>query len=139
MNIYRWNDLSLGMKAEFTTFVTATMMAEFRNLSGDTNPLHFDAAFAAAAGHPAPVGFGMLTAAFYSTLVGVHLPGAFAVLHGIDVDFHRPVYAGDRLTVSGEITFLSDAVRRVELSATIRDDSGRRMSRARIRVGVHEH
>jgi 3-hydroxybutyryl-CoA dehydratase len=139
MKSLRWGELRVGLTAAFDVTVTTEMMTQFRELSGDLNPLHQDADFAAAAGHPAPVAFGMLTASFYSTLVGVHLPGRFAILQGIDLDFHRPVYAGDRLSVSGEVSFLSEAVRRVELSAVIRDSAGQRVSKARIRVGLHEH
>lgn len=139
MNELRWEDIRVGLAAVFDVTVTLEMMTQFRVLSGDTNPLHQDSEFAAEAGHPAPVAFGMLTASFYSQLVGVHLPGRFAILHGMDVDFHRPVYVGDRLFVSGEVSFLSEAVRRIELAAVIRDSAGRRVSKARIRAGLHEH
>ncbi len=139
MNSYRWSDLAVGLTAEFRTLVTEPMMTAFRELSGDTNPLHCEPAFAKAAGHPSPVTFGMLTASFYSTLVGVHLPGKFAVLHGVDIDFNSPVYVGDELIVRGEVVFLSEAVRRVELKANVRKASGQRVSKATIRAGVHEH
>jgi 3-hydroxybutyryl-CoA dehydratase len=139
MNRYVWSDLHVGMTARFDAVVTEAMMATFRELSGDVNPLHSDPEFAARRGHRSPVVFGLLAASFYSTLVGVHLPGELGMLHGIDIDFHRPVYAGDRLEVSGEIKFLSDAVRRVEIAAVIRDTAGNRLSRAKIRAGLHEH
>ncbi len=139
MKRYRWADLTVGMTASFEVVVSERHMALFRELSGDENPLHADPAFAARAGHPSPVVFGMLTSSFYSTLVGVHLPGELALLHGIDLDFHRPVYVGARLTVAGEITFLSDAVRRIQIQASLRDEAGNAISRAKIRVGLLEH
>jgi 3-hydroxybutyryl-CoA dehydratase len=139
MNSYRWKDLAVGMTAEFRAVVSQHMMDMFRELSGDTNPLHRDAEFARAAGHPQPVVFGMLTASLYSTLIGVHLPGRFGVLHGVDIDFHSPVYVGDELIIRGEVAFLSEAVRRVELKAIVRNGSGRRVSKATVRAGVHEH
>ena len=139
MNSYRWSDLRVGMTAQFDAVVTDAMMSTFRELCGDVNPLHSKPEFAARAGHRAPLVYGLLSSSFYSTLVGVHLPGEFAVLQGIDIDFHRPVYPGDALRVSGEITFLSEAVRRVELRGVITDAEQNRVSRARIRVGLHEH
>jgi acyl dehydratase len=70
--------------------------------------------------------------------VGVHLPGRYALLHGIDLDFVSPAFAGDALRVSGEVTYLTDAYRRIELRGRIRraaDDAV--VSKAKIRVGLH--
>lgn len=139
MNEYRWADLHEGMEDGFEASVTPEMMDAFRALSGDANPLHADAAFAAAAGHPGVVAFGLLTSAFYSRLVGVHLPGRFALLLGIDLDFVRPVYPGDRLTVRGEIVQLTEAYRKIDLRARILGEAGQVVSKAKIRVCLHEH
>jgi 3-hydroxybutyryl-CoA dehydratase len=139
MNRYRWNDLLVGMMAEFEALVTERMMAMFCEMSGDVNPLHVDPAFAARAGHRAPVVYGLLASSFYSTLVGVHLPGEFAMLQGIDIEVHRPAYVGERLKIRGGITFLSEAIRRVEIAASTQDANENRVSRARIRVGMYEH
>jgi 3-hydroxybutyryl-CoA dehydratase len=136
MKRYRLSDLRIGMSERFEVLVTDAMMSTFRDLSGDINPLHTDASFALAAGHPRPVVFGLLTASFFSTLVGVHLPGELGMLHGIDVDFHSPVYPGAHLIVSGEIIALSEAARRVEMRGLISNAEGKRVARARIRAGV---
>src|SRR5262249_31210425 len=100
MNEYRWDDLKIGLRHEFEVTVTPAMMTAFAAMSGDENPLHVDAAYATRAGFRAPVAFGLLTSSFYSQLVGVHLPGRFALLHGIDVDFVTPAFAGEVLRVS---------------------------------------
>jgi len=70
--------------------------------------------------------------------VGVYLPGKCALLHGIDVEFKLPAYIGDRLTVSGEVVFLNDAYRRLELKARIRNQAGNVISKAAILAGVRE-
>jgi 3-hydroxybutyryl-CoA dehydratase len=137
MNEYRWEDLRVGLREEFEVTVTDQMMSAFAALSGDENPLHVDPAYAARAGFRAPVTFGLLTSAFYSRLVGVHLPGRFALLHGIDVDFASPAFAGDTLRVSGEVTYLTDAYKRVELRGRIVNGDGKLVSKAKIRVGLH--
>jgi len=138
MNELRWSDLSVGMSAHFDAAITEEMLDTFAALSGDVNPLHMDAAFAKAGGFRDRVAFGMLSSAFYSTLVGVHLPGKWALLHGVDVEFKAPVYAGDRLRVSGEITFLNEAYRRIELKARMTNHSGQTVSKATIQVGLRE-
>ena len=136
MNDYRWDDLTLGMSAQFETQVTPDLMTAFANLSGDINPLHMDEEFAQKAGFPGRVVFGMLTASFYSRLIGVYLPGKRALLDGIDLEFKSPAYIGDRLTVSGEIAFLNDTYHRCEIKARIRNAAGQLISKATIRAGV---
>jgi 3-hydroxybutyryl-CoA dehydratase len=139
MNDFRWSDLHEGLKDQFQATITATMMDAFRAISGDANPLHADPAFAMSAGHPGVVVFGLLTSALYSRLVGVHLPGRFGLLQGIDLDFVKPVFVGERLIVSGEIVHLTEACRRIEMRAKIENSAGQVVSRAKIRVGLHEH
>ncbi len=137
MNTYRWEELSVGMKHDFSATFTEDMAHKFAEISGDVNPLHVDCEYACAAGFSAPVLFGMLTSSLYSQLVGVYLPGKFALLEGIDLDFNSPAFAGEKLTVRGEITFMSESFRRMEIKATIRKEDRKLVSKARIRVGMH--
>jgi len=134
---YRWSDLHIGLTQGFDASFSAQDVSAFAALSGDTNPLHVDAAYALTAGFPGPVVFGMLTSGLYSRLVGVYLPGKFALLQGIDIDFISPCYACDLLHVAGEVVFLSDAFRRLEIKASIRKDDGPLISKAIIRAGFH--
>ncbi len=138
MNDYRVSDLQAGVKASFDAVVTTTMLDQFAQLSGDTNPLHADAEFAQARGYPGRVAFGMLTASFYSTLAGVHLPGRHALLQGVDASFVAPVFAGDRLTVTGEVAVVHEALRQIEVRAHIINQHGKKVSRAKIRVGFSD-
>lgn len=137
MNTYCWDELAVGIKHEFEWTFTEEMVDWFARLSGDINPLHVDRGYAAGAGFPSPVLFGMITSSLYSQLVGVYLPGKFALLEGIDLDFHAPAFAGDNLIVSGEIVFKSDSFRRIEIKARIRKEDRKLISKAVIRVGLH--
>jgi 3-hydroxybutyryl-CoA dehydratase len=134
---YRWDDLYIGLRHEFDATFSANQANAFASLSGDVNPLHVDEAYAKDAGYPGPVLFGMLTSALYSRLVGVYLPGKFALLQGIRIDFSSPCYAGDCLHVAGEVVFLSEAYRRLEIKATIRNGDGKLVSKALIKAGFH--
>jgi 3-hydroxybutyryl-CoA dehydratase len=138
MNDYQWTDLAIGLRAEFKVRLTVEMLDSFATLSGDVNPLHLDQDFAHAAGFPGRVAFGLLTSAFYSQLVGVHLPGRKALLEGIDIDFKSPAAIGDLLSVSGQVSFLTEAYRRLELKARIDNESGKAVSKATIRVRLRE-
>ena len=139
MNSYRWDELSEGLSHEFEVQLTQSMQQDFLELSGDQNPLHTDGKFAKHAGFRDVVAYGMLTSALYSTLVGVYLPGRYCLLQGIDLDFVNPAFLEDRLRVAGSISYLNQAYRRAEVKASIRNGDGQLISRAKIRVGVHEH
>jgi len=136
MNCYQWSDLKVGLNDAFEVRLTPDMMEAFASISGDTNPLHCDQQFAIQHGFSGTVAYGLLTSAFYSQLVGVHLPGRYALLHGIDVDFVSPAYPGDILNVSGEITYLNEAFRRIEIRANIRNQEEKIVSKAKLRVGL---
>lgn len=138
MNSYRLRDLSVGMASSFDVLVTPEMLRKFLEISGDSNPLHTDATFAMTAGYPACVSYGMLTASFYSTLVGVYLPGRYVLLHGVDASFVAPVFAGDLLTVRGEVSGIHSELGRIEMRAQVTNQHGKKVSRAKIRMGVRE-
>lgn len=139
INQYRWQDLRIGLKHEFQVTITKKMMENFLRDSGDCNPLHVDLAYAEKHGFKGRVVYGLLTSSFYSTLVGVHLPGYYSLLHGIDISFLSPVFIGDSLTISGEVTYLNDAYRQAQISAQIVNAAGVKVSKAKIKVGVRSN
>jgi 3-hydroxybutyryl-CoA dehydratase len=135
---HRFSDLSVGMKAEFEAFVTTEMMDLFAKISGDVNPLHVSSSFAKEHGFNDRVVYGLLTTSFYSKLVGHYLPGENALLHAVDVSFVKPVYVGAKLRVLGEIAYLNEAFKQIEIAASILNGDGLKVSRAKIKAGCHE-
>jgi 3-hydroxybutyryl-CoA dehydratase len=136
MKDFSFAQLSLDQEASFETAITAAMVDDFARISGDHSPLHMDALFAQGAGHPDRVVHGLLSASLFSTLVGVHLPGRYALLHEIKASFHKPVYPGTALTVHGKIVYLNEAFRQAEIKADIRDAAGLKLVAAQIKVGL---
>lgn len=137
MNSYLWSDLAVGLSASFDAQVTEKDLERFREISGDENPLHADDDYAKSQNFKGRVVHGLLVASYYSRLVGMYLPGRSCLLHGIDVDCVNVVYPGDRLNISGSITHLNQAYHQATLSATITNEQGVKVSRAKIRVGLH--
>ena len=128
----------LGLKHTFEASFTTAMMEQFAALSGDFNPLHTNRSYAQALGFPSPVVFGMMSSALYSRLVGMYMPGQFALLQGIDVDFSAPCYVDQELHVEGEVSYLNEAYRRFEIRGRIRAAVDRKtISKCTIRVGFH--
>jgi len=135
MNTYQFQDIAIGMSEEFVVTITDEMMELFLKTCGDVNPLHVDAIYAKQKGFLDRVVYGMLSSSLYSTLVGVYLPGKYCILQGIDVAFHQPVYVGDALTIYGEVSYLNEAYRMVEIRAYIKNKKGKKISKAKIKVG----
>ena len=123
MNHYSINDLSIGHKEVFTVEVTTEMFNKFREITGDINPLHNDEDFARNLGHKGRVAFGMLTASFLSTLAGVYLPGERSLIHSVETKFTKPVYIGDVLSISGEVTEINDTVNQIVLKVEIKNQN----------------
>ena len=138
MNHYVFEDLTLGLEHFFDVTITAAMLERFYDISGDSNPLHIDSAYAKAKGFPDQVVYGMLTASFYSTLVGVHLPGKNALLYGVNTTFHQPVFIGDILTVHGIVHHVHEDYKLIEIKAFIVNQHKKKVSKAKIKVGLHE-
>jgi 3-hydroxybutyryl-CoA dehydratase len=136
INEYRWQDLAVGLRHEFHAHISEAMMKHFLEDFGDCNPLHIDESYAWAKGFKSRVVYGLLSSSLYSTLVGVQLPGKFCLLQGIDVSFVKPVFVADILTVSGEITYLNEAYRRVEIRAQIVNAKNEMVSKAKIKLGL---
>lgn len=138
MKSYSWDELQVGLGAEFEVTVDDAMMDRFFATTGDANPLHLDPEYACARGFRGRVVYGLLTASFFSTLAGVHLPGKRCLLHGVKVDFNKPVHVGDRLRVRGTIAHLSEAYRQIELACEITNQRAEVVSKARLRCGLDQ-
>ena len=93
-----FDELSVGQSAEITAVVGAADIEAFAAISGDTNPLHLDEAYAATTPFGGRVAHGMLTAAYISAVVGTRLPGPGGIYLTQSLRFRRPVKIGDPVT-----------------------------------------
>ena len=136
MNEYKFADIEIGLEESFKVILDDSKMDKFLDISKDTNPLHIDDSYAKKMGYPGRVVYGLLTASFYSTLVGVYLPGKYCLLQGLDIQFSKPVYIGEELKISGKVTYINEAYKQIEIKALITNQNNVRISRAKIKVGV---
>ena len=129
-------DLSVGQSVEFEASATTADVDRFAAVSGDVSPLHVDEGFARSRGFGGRVVHGAYLTALVSRLVGVHLPGENCLLQALTMQFRAPVLAGARLSVTGTVDQLSEAVRTAVLKVAIRDlDSGSLVATAKVTVG----
>lgn len=136
MKKYEFNDLYIGLKEEFEVVITEENMKNFEKISGDLNPLHTSKEYAKSKNMIDRVVYGMLTSSYYSTLVGMRLPGERCLLQGIDISFRLPVFIGEKLKIVGEISYINTLYKVVEIKAYIKNENGKKISTAKIKVGV---
>lgn len=136
MNHYQFEDIYVGLKEEFQVTVSEEMLTQFCSITKDVNPLHTDEAFAKEKGYDSKVAYGMLTASFLSTLAGVYLPGERSLIHSVDSKFTKPVYVGDTLTVSGQVTECNEIFSVFTMKTVIVNQKGEKVLRGKMQIGV---
>ena len=136
MNAYLFDEIHVGLEESFHVTVTKEMMAQFKEITGDINPLHCDKEFANQMGHKDCVAYGMLTASFLSTLAGVYLPGKYSLIHEVEHKFVKPVMASDELHVAGKVIEVNDTFHYFIMKVTITNQLGEKVLRGKMKVGV---
>ena len=117
---YFIEDLSAGMESSSSRVVSREDIDTFAEVSGDTNPLHLDEAYAATTMFNGCIAHGMLSAAYISKVLGTQLPGPGAIYLSQSLKFKAPVRPGDKVDTRVEITDLDAARRRVTVACECR-------------------
>jgi acyl dehydratase len=98
--------LTVGQVATRSLTVTEESVRSFAALTGDYNPLHFDAEFAAGTKFGRLVAQGGLTTGILHALVAMEMPGPGTVFLSQSWKFTAPVYIGDTITARAEVVSL---------------------------------
>src|SRR5437879_2978840 len=96
-------NLVVGRRARRSLTLTAEHVKSYAALTGDYNPLHFDAAFAHRTKFGRLVVQGGLTTGLLHALVAMDLPGPGTVFLSQNWKFTAPVYLGDTITAEAEV------------------------------------
>ena len=135
-DVARIEDFEPGQKASFTKTFTDEDVARFVAITGDTNPLHVDDAFAAKSRFGRRVVHGMLAASVFSTMVGMRLPGTGAIYRAQTLRFLLPVYVGDTVTAHFVVRSVDRARHRLEIDAWIENAAGERVIEGTCEAGL---
>ena len=103
-----FDQLSIGQSAETTRVVGASDIEAFAEISGGTNPVHLDEAYAKTTQFGERIAHGMLSAAYVSAVLGTKLPGPGAIYLTQSVRFRRPVRIGDKVTARVSVKALDE-------------------------------
>ena len=107
-----FEDLSVGQEASLSKTVTEANIAAFAEISGDKNPVHLDAQYAAGTMFKERIAHGMLSAAYISAVFGMKLPGPGAIYISQTLNFKAPVKIGDTVVTTVKVAELIPEKRR---------------------------
>ena len=95
--------LTPGDKTTRIKIISDDVIRSFAELTGDTNPVHLDDAYAAGTRFGRRIAHGMIAAGLISAALANDLPGPGTVYLGQTLQFKAPVYPGDTVTATVEV------------------------------------
>ena len=123
--------LCVGQRARRAQTVTARDVELYAQITGDHNPLHFDADFAARTRFGRLVAQGGIASGMLNALVAMDLPGAGTVFMSQSLEYLAPTYLGDSLTAEVEALSLKADKPVCQLHATTTNQDGTRVPRGK--------
>ncbi len=96
--------IEIGQRASFRKTITEADVILFAGVTGDLNPIHIDDATARETRFGRRIAHGMLAAGMISAVLGLQLPGPGSVYLSQSLAFKRPIFIGDTVTATVEVT-----------------------------------
>ena len=122
----RIEDLGPGTREVTVRTITADDVERFAQISGDLNPIHLDAEFAATTPFGRRVAHGLLTGAIVSA-THTNLTGPGFVYLGQELNFRAPVHIGDTLTTTVTVVEVKAGKRVLVLETVVTKQDGTRV------------
>ncbi|MBX9862297.1 MAG: MaoC family dehydratase [Hyphomicrobium sp.] len=101
-----FEDLTVGQEASLSNTVSERDIQVFADVSGDHNPVHLDADYAAKTMFKQRIAHGILSAAYISAVFGMKLPGPGAIYISQTLAFKAPVKIGDTVVTTVKVVEL---------------------------------
>jgi 3-hydroxybutyryl-CoA dehydratase len=112
----------VGDSIKETRTITDQDVREYARLSGDSNPIHIDDAYAEKTRFKRRIAHGMLVASMITKLAGMKLPGPGSIYVSQTFKFKGPCYVGDTVTAELAVTNVRSDKPIVTLSTIVRND-----------------
>ncbi|WP_235624091.1 MaoC/PaaZ C-terminal domain-containing protein [Mycolicibacterium goodii] len=113
------------MSAEHTAVIDAEIIRAYAQLTGDHNPIHEDAEYAANTRFGRPVAHGMLVAGYVQTaLTALVAPGGVSTSYQFDL--LAPAFEGTSVTAQAVCAHLDPVTHRATFTITVVDDTSRK-------------
>ncbi len=122
---HTYDEITVGQRASFEREVQERDIQLFAVASGDVNPLHLDADYAATTRFGERIAHGMLTGSFVSAALAMELPGPGTIFMEQTLKFRLPVKIGDVITVELEVLEKNDRRQSVTLDCRALNQEGK--------------
>ncbi|MDT8991135.1 bifunctional enoyl-CoA hydratase/phosphate acetyltransferase [Curvibacter sp. APW13] len=119
-----FDELTIGQSAQLVRTLSIDDIRAFAAVSGDTNPAHLDAQYAAETLFHDVIAHGMWGGSLISALLGTQFPGPGTIYLDQSLHFAKPVRVGDTLTVSVTVTAKDAEHKAVELDCQVLNQKG---------------
>ena len=119
----RYQDLSIGLSAEYSRTISDRDVRSFAEITGDFNPVHVDDEAAAKTRFGGRIAHGMLSAGIISSAIANTLPGPGSIYLAQTLKFTAPVRLDDTITVTLTVLELLSK-NRVRLSTVCSNQRG---------------
>jgi 3-hydroxybutyryl-CoA dehydratase len=116
--------IKVGDEASLARTITEAHIVNFAGITGDMNPIHVDAEYAAHSMFKERIAHGMLVAGLISAVLGTQLPGPNSIYLGQDLNFVAPVMIGDTIKVVVTVTGKRDEKRIIKLRTAAYNQRG---------------
>lgn len=120
-----FDEIEVGQTTTYTRTVSENDIKLFAAVSGDVNPVHLDAEFAATTMFGERIAHGMYTGGLISAALAMQLPGPGTIYLGQNLKFERPVKLGDTITVELRVLEKKPEKRIVQLETIARNQHGK--------------
>ena len=124
MSELAYENIKIGDEATLARTITEAHIVNYAGITGDMNPLHVDAEYAAHSMFKERIAHGMLVAGLISAVLGTQLPGPNSIYLGQDLNFVAPVMIGDTIKVVVAVTDKRDEKRIIKLRTTAYNQRG---------------
>lgn len=116
--------IKIGSSATRTRRVTQRDIELFSSITGDRNPIHYDAELSARSRFGSVVVQGGVTSGLLNAVVAEQLPGPGSVFLEVSWRFLAPVRPGDVITARAEVTSVRSDKPVTELATTVTNQVG---------------
>lgn len=114
-----FDSISIGDAASVERTIRAEDVRTFAEVSGDYSPLHVDDTYVRTTVFGKRVVHGAFISSLVSQLVGMRLPGKYALLMRESLEFKKPAFIDDTIVVAGTVITKSEATKIIELAITV--------------------
>ncbi|MGL4608026.1 MAG: MaoC family dehydratase [Eubacteriaceae bacterium] len=124
MNGKTISEIQIGDSGTFEKTISETDVYLYSGITGDFNPAHINHPYAEKSQFKGRIAHGMLSAGLISTVLGMHLPGPGTIYLKQDLKFTAPVYLGDTIKATAQVSKINPEKNMIELETICTNQNG---------------